>query len=84
MNDCPYPISGPAQPLVDATGGPLLQATNCQWVTVSGAQPLVSATVGPSPKQPTISEWQWKVLLSHWYMPQWAPPLGNQLPMSDS
>ena len=78
MSDCPYPISGPAQPLVGATVGPP-QATNCQWVTVSGpAQPLVSDIVGLYPKWPLV------VLVSHWSVPQWAPPPNNQLSVSDS
>ena len=37
--------------------GPLPQASNCQWVTVSGAaQPLVGGAVCPSHKQPTVSK----------------------------
>ena len=37
--------------------GPLPQASNCQWVTLSGAaQPLVGGEVCPSHKQPTVSK----------------------------
>lgn len=42
--------------------GPTPQATNCQWVTVSGpAQPLVSAIVGLYPRWP----WSWTVIGQH-------------------
>ena len=37
--------------------------------------------MGPTHKLPTVYGWPLVVLLSQWAVPQWAPPINNQLSM---